>query len=290
MHSARKNAFVALVGAAFLACPALTHTAKADSSTRFGLWNALDSSSKYNSNFFPEPLLADEMDADQEVRFGWVHAEKPGHRTDEVFAEVEATFNLLTVEVEVPYEHERETENGVTEAAEGVGSIELAARHPFFQYVPGNGFDLTLGARVELAIASTSDVSRDNEVVAGVYDVMAFGDRLSLQVSAGYSKLFGPEDGGDSALEYAAVLGYNLDFKTDWLTRITPVVEIDGETGLSHQDQGDTELTGVIGGVFAFSPNRYVLPKWTIGYIVPLDDNARDEFHWGVVTSFIFEY
>src|SRR4051812_45926105 len=133
-------------------CPAMASVARAADENRYGPLNAFDLRSKYNTNFFPEPLLADEMDADQEVRFSWLHTEKSNHRADEATVEIEKSFNLLTVEVEVPYEREVETEDGQTSRSEGIGSVEIAARHPFYQYAaPDRGIDLTLGARVELA-------------------------------------------------------------------------------------------------------------------------------------------
>src|SRR5205814_1759194 len=104
-------------------------------STRYGPFDLFDSRSKYNTNHFPEPLLADEMDADQEVRLNWLHTEKQSHRVDDASFEVEKNVGLLTVEFEIPYE--REVEDGDT--AEGVGSIELSARHPFYQYVSPSG-------------------------------------------------------------------------------------------------------------------------------------------------------
>src|SRR5581483_5597416 len=120
----------------------------AAANTRHGFFNLLDSRSKYGTNWFPEPLNTDEMDADQEVRFNYFHAERKGFQADEVSAEVEKSFELLTIELEVPYEREVEVEDGERNRAEGIGSIELSARHPVFQYVSDDGFfDYTFGAR-----------------------------------------------------------------------------------------------------------------------------------------------
>ena len=283
-----------LLSAALIAlalCPAMTSVARGEDENRYGPFNAFDLRSKYNTSFFPEPLLADEMDADQEVRFNWLHTEKTNHRADEASVEIEKSFHLLTVEVEVPYEREVETEDGEKSRSEGVGSIEIAARHPFYQYsAPSRGIDLTLGARVELAIATNSEVSHDNEIVAGVYETLALGEHFSIQASAAYSALFGPDEGGSQIVEYAVVLGYNFDIQSHVLWRITPVLELNGESGLNRDNRGDTELVGAAGAVFTFDSLGLVQPKWSIGYVFPVDEAARDEFRWGVVSSLIFEY
>lgn len=259
--------------------------------SRYGLFNLLDSRSKYNTNWFPEPLNTDEMDADQELRLNYAHYEKRGFQSDEAEAEIELTFGQLTLELEVPYEHERESEDGEIDNADGVGAIELSARHPFFQYVSRSGwFDYTLGGNVELAIASGSDVSKNSEVVAGLFQTMGFGDHLNLQTRVAYSRLLGPGDAnGEAVLEYAGVLGYNIELPEPFF-RVTPIFEIDGETGLNHGESGTTFLDGVVGFNLAFDAINVGQPKLLMGYVFPLNDNARDEFDWGVVCDALIEF
>lgn len=258
---------------------------------RYGLMNLLDHRSRYNTNFYPEPLNTDEMDADQELRLNYGHFENRGSRSDEVSAEIEATFGQLTLELEVPWEHEAETEDGATDNTDGMGNLEVSARHPIYQFVSGSGwFDYTLGANAELAVATGSDVSKNTELVLGLYQTMAFGDHLTLQARAGWSTLFGPgEAGGEQVLEYAAVAGYNIDLPSP-LFRIVPTVEIDGEAGLNHGASGETILDGVVGANVMFEPVGVFQPKFLIGYVFPLNDDARDEFDWGIVSSLILEY
>ncbi|HMB95014.1 MAG TPA: hypothetical protein VKK61_03150, partial [Tepidisphaeraceae bacterium] len=65
---------------------------------------------------------------------------------------------------------------------------------------------------------------------------------------------------------------------------------IDGETGVNHGNDGQTALTGATGLLFAFDSIKWGQPKIQVGYIFPLNDNARDDFDWGVSTSLILEY
>src|SRR6185437_14654019 len=104
-----------------------------DSSNRYGLFNALDHRSSYGQGAFPEPFLVDDSDLED----------------DEVTAEIEKGFGLMTVEAELHYE--RASEAG--DVVDGIGNIDLGARYPFYQFVSENGFfDTTAGAGVEVGI------------------------------------------------------------------------------------------------------------------------------------------
>jgi hypothetical protein len=288
MKRVQLSVFASLLATILL--PAVSHAQEG----RYGLFNVLDSRSKYGQNWFPEPLNTDEMDADQELRLNYSHFEGDGVRSDEVSGEVEMRFGdqgLLTLELEVPWEHESERSDGVTDNADGFGPFEISARHPFFQFVSNDGwFDYTLGGNAELAIASGSDVSKNSEVVAGLFQTIGFGEHLNLQTRVAYSRLLGPGDAnGESVLEYAGVLGYNVELPEPFF-RVTPMFEIDGETGLNHGESGTTVLDGVVGFDLCFDAIKVGQPKLLLGYVFPLNDNARDEFDWGIVCSALIEF
>src|SRR5438477_3934133 len=105
------------------------------------VFSLADSRAIYGKSRFPEPLLAPEMDVESELRFDWLHSEKRAIRTDEVKAEVEWSFGFLTLEVGTAYEREEErgrdpiTRRKTRDVAEGMGSVELAARYPLYQFV-----------------------------------------------------------------------------------------------------------------------------------------------------------
>jgi hypothetical protein len=123
--------------------------------------------------------------------------------------------------------------------------------------------DSTFGAAIELGVPTHSSVSRNAEVVPKVFNDLKVGD-FTLQSIAGYSMLFGPgEDGGARALEYGFVLGYSIPHRQlplPGVLEVLPVMEMTGETGLNHDER--TALLGV----------------------------AREETHWGIVTSLVFQY
>src|SRR5256885_16898481 len=77
---------------------------------RDGLFFQLDRRSTYGTYWFPEPLRAGEMDVDREFRIDYFHGENQASQENEVAAELEWNFGLLTVEAEFPYERESESE------------------------------------------------------------------------------------------------------------------------------------------------------------------------------------
>ncbi len=272
------------------AAPSATTTAESQD-TRVGLFGLLDSRSKYNKNWFPETFLKDEMAADQEVRLQWFHAESPGVISNQLKAEIEKSFGLLTLEVGVPWE--QTVDHG--DRTSGLGNIELAARHPIFQYVsPSSFFDYTLGARLEVGMPTNSAVSKNAEIVGGLYQTIGLGDHFSVQTSAGYSALLGPApDGGSHTLEYPAVVGYNVEhdqLPLPAVWRTVPIFELDGETGLNMGNSGHNQMTGTVGVYLNFDAISLGQPKVGFGYVFPIDRNARDNMKWGTVLTVLIEY
>ena len=80
-----------------------------------------------------------------------------------------------------------------TPPARGIGAIELAARHPVYQWVSQDGFaDYTLAAAIEVAIPSGSEISKDTEIVPKIFQLLRLGEHFSLQAGVGYSAVIGP--------------------------------------------------------------------------------------------------
>lgn len=263
----------------------------------FGL---LDHRSYYGTSWFPEPLRAPEFDVDRELRLDYFHGEGSDRQVQKVKAEVEYNFGLLTLEVAGAYE--RESASAVDSltsqishnTAQGVGGIELAARHPLYQYVsPGGLFDFTLVGALEVAIPSGSAISKDTEIVPQLFQLMRFGEHFSVQTSVGYSAFVGPDAGGDRSLEYNAVFGYNLEHQQlplPGILRTIPIFELNGSRALSGKSSGQNTLFGTVGIRFNFEPIGRLQPRIGVGYVFPIDQGARHELDWGIVTSLVFEF
>jgi YHS domain-containing protein len=269
--------------------------------THYGLFGLLDRRSRYGQYWFPEPFRLDETDVDNEIRFDWVHLAKKGHVNDQVSAELEKSFGLTTVELEIPYERDTltttDTGTGLTskERTHGVGNIELSVRRPFHQFVSKDGFfDNTVGLGVEVGLPTDSPISHNTEAVVKMFDSLRLGEHFSLQSIAGYSVLMGPgEEGGNQTLEYGAVLGYNLTGSAlglPFVEQVIPILEVKGERGLKGSEAGKDNISGTVGVRTNLGGIGPLQPRLGIGYVFPIDSGAREDFKWGVVTSLVFEY
>jgi len=285
------SAFVPLVVAA--------EPQAADQSQGYGPFGLLDHRSTYGTYWFPEPLRAGEMDVDREFRIDYFHGENQNSQEDEVTAELEWSFGLVTVELEVPYSRESESESDPIDGkihhntSDGIGNLELAARAPIFEYVdPAGQFDYTLAAKLEVAIPSGSKISKDTEIVPAILNLIRIGDHFSIQASAGYSILIGPEEGGTNTLETDVIFGYLIDHNQLALPGVVstvPICELNNETALSGESNGDNALFGTIGARVNLESIGTIQPRVGLGYVFPIDDGAKDEMDWGVVVSMVFE-
>ena len=288
-----------LIASARIAMAAAPEDQAASDSQRYGPFGLLDRRSTYGTYWFPEPLRADEMDVDREFRIDYFHGENQNSQEDEVKAELEWNFGLLTIECEIPYERESESEVDPLSGAihhdnsDGIGNIELAARFPLFEYVDSiHHWDYTLAAGLEVAIPSGSKISKDTEIVPSIFNLIRVGQHVSIQASAGYSMLIGPEEGGTNTLETNLVLGYNLDHNELPLPHVlstVPIFELNNETALSGAESGNNALFGTVGARINFDPIGAAQPRLGLGYVFPIDDGARDGMDWGVVVSVVFE-
>ena len=162
--------------------------ATSSAGTRYGLFDWLDHRSDYGRRYFPSHFSWTTRTWNGEARLDWLHTGGNGQHSDEVNAEVEKGFGLLTLELEVPYE--RDTASGQT--SQGIGNIDLGARYPVCQFVSGNGFvDSTLGAAMEVGIPVNSVVSKNTELVPKLFDDLKLGEHFTLQ-----SILAGPRSSG----------------------------------------------------------------------------------------------
>lgn len=257
--------------------------------TRFGWFNGLDHRSSYGQGAFPEPFLVDDTDLETgELRFDWLHTAAGANHSDNAKAEIEYGIGLMTLELEVPYE--RDVRDGAT--TKGFANIDVGARYPFYQFVsPGGALDTTFGAAVELGIPTTSDVSQNTELVPKIFNDTKLGD-FTAQTIAGYSMLYGPgSDGGVNTFEHGFTLGYNVSHETlplPGVQKVIPVFELSGETQLNHDRQ--TSITGDAGLRLNLKSISGIEPRPGIAFVFPLDRNARDEAHWGIMTSLVFEF
>lgn len=259
--------------------------------TRYGWFNGLDHRSSYGQFFLPEPFLIDDSDLEtRELRLDWLHTASGGDHSDNAKAEIEYGIGLTTLELEVPYEHD----TAAGSATSGMGNVSVGVRRPFYQFVsPGGRFDTTFGAAVELGVSTTSDVSQNTELVPKIFNDTRLGN-FTMQSVLGYSLLFGPgEAGGIHTFEYGFVFGYAIQHQTlplPGVERLIPVFELKGETQVNKAGAGHNSLTGDVGLRVNLKSICGGQPRPGIAFVFPLDNGARADTHWGIITSLVFEF
>ncbi|MGO8679689.1 MAG: hypothetical protein ACLQUR_10150 [Limisphaerales bacterium] len=66
--------------------------------------------------------------------------------------------------------------------------------------------------------------------------------------------------------------------------------ELSGETELNKADSGQNSLLGSIGFRMNLKPIGEVQSSFGLGFVFPIDNTARAEVHWGIVTSLTLEF
>ncbi|HZR21796.1 MAG TPA: hypothetical protein VFE51_31225 [Verrucomicrobiae bacterium] len=259
--------------------------------TRYGFLNLLDHRSDYGQGIYPEPFLVDDSDLEpNEARVDWLHTEADGFHSDSGKVEIEKGFGLMTLELEVPYERDRS--EGITTS--GFNNIDLGARYPFFQWVSPNGLvDSTAGAAIEVGIPTQSVFSKNAELVPKLFNDLKIG-RFTAQSIFGYSRLFGPgEEGGVQTFEYGFVFGYTItrrQLPLPGVLEAVPFFELSGETTLNKNNAGQNSLLGNVGVRFNMKSIGRVQPRPGVGFVFPLDSGARQDTHWGIIASLVFQF
>ena len=263
--------------------------------SRYGPFNLFDHRSNYGEGVFPEPFLVDDSDLETgEFRLDWLHTKAGDQHADLFTGEIEHGFGPVTLELEVPVD--RDWSAGKT--VSGFDNVNPGIRAPLYEYVSPGGFvNTTFGTALEAGIPTHSQLSRNTELVPKVFNDLALADHLTLQSIFGYSMLYGPrgagEEGGVNTFEYGFVLGYTIprqQLPIPGVQQLIPVFELQGYKGL---DDGKAASNAVMGNAavrFNLNTVAGLQPRLGVGFVFPMDNAARDQEHWGLYTSLVFEY
>jgi len=260
--------------------------------TRYGLFNGLDHRSWYGQGDFPEPFLVDDSGLEvDEARLDWLHTEANRQQSDVASAEVEKGFGLLTLELKLPFE----SDASPGETLQGIGNIEVGARHPLYQFVSASGFfDTTMGTAMEVGIPVNSAVSKNTELVPKIFNDLKVGEPFTLQSLFGYSTLLGGgAEGGLQTFEYGFVFGYGIEHRQlplPGVQQFIPIFELEGEAQMNKDSPGRNRLLGNAAFRVNLDTIGRVQPRLGLGFVFPVNGAARTDVHWGIVTSLVFEY
>ena len=144
-----------------------------------------------------------------------------------------------------------------------------------------------------MGIPTQSAVSKNTEFVPKIFDDLKIGN-FTTQAILGYSTLFGPgDDGGLQTFEYGFVFGYTIPhdkLPLPDVEQLIPVFELMGETELNKTNPGHNSLLGDAGIRVNLKAIGRIQPRPGVGFVFPLDSAAREDTHWGVIASLVFEF
>jgi hypothetical protein len=263
----------------------------------FGL---LDHRSMYGRDFFPDSFLGPEFDAERQIDFNYLHGERRGMRDDELDGGFQ--WNVageLTISAEAGWDSQRsalipQAGDGASEdtrGGTGAENVDLAVYHPIFQLVSDNGFlDYTAAARLDFGIPTRSHASgTDLQLAPYLGQLLRVGDHISLQAWTG-SQITIAHDQANQFI-YGLAAGYAIDhddLPVPFVEKITPLLECDGQSPLKSGSQD--VLFGVAGVNLSFNAIGEAQPQLQIGYQFPLDQGARDQDQWAILTQIFLEF
>jgi hypothetical protein len=288
--------FACLPATRLLADPDDGPTSRAVGTELFG---TLDNRSKYYTDAFPEPFRVDDTAINNEFRLDWEHDSGSGSRSNVETAEVQKSFDIFTFQIQAPYEDVHgsgggEDGAGGTQGGSGFGNVELAARMPLLQYVSAGGaIDNTVGVNFALGIPTRSTLSKSTTLGPGLFDDLALGKHFTVQSLFSVTRSFGATDGGKASFEYGMAFGYSMedeDLPIPGVERLTPSVELVGETALDGSNSGHNALTGTAGLRAELKAIGDLQPSVGLGYVFPIDTGGRDEIHWGIILSVTVDF
>ena len=147
---------------------------------------------------------------------------------------------------------------------------------------------------MEVGIPASSAISVNPEFVAKIFNDTKVGDHFIVQSVFGYSTLTGGgADGGLQTFEYGFTFGYAIEHRElplPGVQRFIPMFELVGETAMNHAAAGENSLLGNACFRLNLKTIGRVQPRLGLGFIFPINHEARAEVHSGIVTSLVFEY
>lgn len=172
----------------------------------------------------------------------------------------------------------------------GFENVDLAIYHPIFQWVAeDDSFDYTACLRLDFGIPTrTRASSRDLQLTPYLGQLLRLGRHISIEAWTGGAFSLAPHQ--RDPFIYGVSVGYEIiqeQLPLPLMEKLTPIVELGGQTPFSSR--GQDVLFGFSGFDFHFRSVGALDPHIEVGYQFPLDQGARDQLRWGIVTQLFLE-
>jgi hypothetical protein len=221
-----------------------------------------------------------------------MHSRAGSGQTDIGSVEIQEGFGLLTLEAELPYE--RIISPGQP-SVNGMGSIDLAARYPLYQWVSADQMiDATFGLSMDGELPVDSTVTRNGELDPAVFNALKLGTHLTVQTVLGYSTLTGGgDDGGLQTFEYGFSFAWAIphrELPLPGVAELIPMAELSGERGLNLDEAGQDSVLADIGFRAQMKSVGDLHSSIGFAWVIPVDSGGREDLHWGFIVSTIFDF
>ena len=137
-------------------------------------------------------------------------------------------------------------------------------------------------------------MNKYSEFEPALFNDLKIGHHFTVQTVLGYSRLFGNgRHDGEEEFEYGIAFSYTItreQLDIPGVRQISPLLEAQGDFGLNLDQSGENDLLGSAGFRMDFRNIGELQPSLGIGYLFPMTSGAREEVHWGIVTSFTVEF
>jgi hypothetical protein len=234
---------------------------------------------------FAHPLIAESPSPDTKIRFDYffrdIKSEGEDATENEVRVEAEYAFHrTFSVEVDVPFVF-LDPKDG--SSRENLKNVEIGLKFANFAFEEHN---LLLGYGIEFGLPTGDDkkgIGSNN--IFEIEPFLSLGYKWQgLEVVAFAS--FGIPTNQEEGEEVETELGYNLSFLYHLTPRVSGLLEFDGETVLSGDEEGETVANITPGIIFRplANPNLAV----GLGVSVPLSD--EEEFDIQTTASVFYHF
>ncbi len=169
--------------------------------------------------------------------------------------------------------------------------MDLAVYHPVFQAVSKDeNLDYSAAIRLDVGIPTRTAVSSpDAQLTPYLGQLLRVGEHVSAETWTGAEFTIAPHQTDEFV--YGASFGYQLtrhEVPLPFTESVTPLFELDGRAAFSHP--GQDALFGVVGLNWQFAGKGNWQPRLGLGYQFPMDQGARDQLHWGVITQMFLQF
>ena len=148
---------------------------------------------------------------------------------------------------------------------------------------------------MEVGIPVNSAVSKNTEFVPKVFNDLRVGETFHRAIHlrlfhAVWRRRRTAACRPLNTVSFSATAIEHRQLPLPGVQQFIPMFELVGETRMNQDDPGQNSLLGNAAFRVNLKTIGRVQPRLGLGFVFPMNSNARADVHCGVVTSLVFEY